>query len=344
MTVRPQNFEKKNIIITGGAGFIGSHLCDVLVQKHKIICIDNFSTGQEENIHHLLSNPNFEFIRHDLTEPLDLNILRELKAFQVPFQGIQEVYHLASPASPKDYTKLTVETILANGLGTKHALDIAKTYGAKFLLLSSGAIYGTASEKTPFPENYFGYVDPVGRRSPYTEGKRYAEALTVAYRDRYKLEAKILRLFNTYGPRMRLSDGRVIPEFIAAATDGRPITIYGSRTDTSTFLFITDALEGIIRLMSSKELGPMNVGSPDEHTFEEVAKLVIQLANGRPEVREEPPLDYVLKQATPSIRLARETLGWFPVVKLSEGLKRTVDYLRGTRTFGMESIHFEEQE
>jgi len=344
MTIRTQAFDKKNIIVTGGAGFLGSHLCDALVTKHKVICIDNFSTGVEENIHHLLSNPNFEFIRHDITQPLDLNILRELKAFQVPFQGIQEIYHLASPASPKDYVKMPVETALANGVGTRNMLEVAKTYGAKFLFLSSGAIYGTSTEKTPFPENYFGYVDPVGPRSAYTEGKRYAEALTVVYRQAYNLEAKIVRLFNTYGPRMRLSDGRAIPEFIAAATDNRPITVYGSRTDTSTFLFLTDALEGILRMMASKEVGPINIGSPDEHSFQQVAEIIIKSAGGRPEIREEPHLPYTLKQATPSIRLARETLGWFPVVKLEEGLRRTIEYLRGTRTFGMESIHFDEQE
>lgn len=343
MTIRTPAFEKKNIIVTGGAGFIGSHLCDALVQKHKVICIDNFSTGAEENIHHLLSNPNFEFIRHDITEPLDLNILRELRAFQVPFQGIQEIYHLASPASPKDYIKMNVETVLANGLGTKNALDIAKTYGAKFLLLSSGAIYGSAAERTPFPENYFGYVDPIGLRSPYTEGKRYAEALTAAYCRRYQFEAKIVRLFNTYGPRMRLTDGRVIPEFIAAAIENRPLTIYGLRAETSTFLYISDALEGLIRMMASKELGPMNIGSPEEHSFESVAKLIIQYAGGRPEIREEPPQDFVIKQATPSIRHAREILGWFPVVKLDEGLRRTVEYLRGARTFGMESMQFTNQ-
>ncbi len=340
MTVRPQAFDKKNIIVTGGAGFLGSHLCDALVLKHKVICIDNFSTGQEENIHHLLSNPNFEFIRHDISEPLDLNILRELKAFQVPFQGIQEIYHLASPSSPKDYTKLSVETIIANGQGTKNVLDIAKSYAAKFLLLSSGAIYGSAAEHTPFPENYFGYVDPIGPRSPYTEGKRYAEALTVAYRNRYHLDAKIIRLFNTYGPRMRLDDGRMIPEFISAAIEGRPLTVYGSRQDTSSFLYVSDALEGIVRMMASKEIGPMNIGSPDEHPIEEITKMVIQAAHGRPEVREEPPTPTSLKQAIPSIRMARETLGWFPVVALPEGIRRTVEYLGGTRTVNMSSVDF----
>jgi nucleoside-diphosphate-sugar epimerase len=329
MTVRQQFFEKKNIIVTGGAGFLGSHLCDVLVQKHKVICIDNFSSGREENIHHLLSNPNFEFIRHDISEPLQLEVLRELKAFQVPFQGIQEIYHLASPSSPKDYTNLTVETLLANALGTKHMLDVAKQYGAKFLLLSSGSVYGISTQRTPFPEQYWGYVDPVGVKSPYQEGKRYAEALTVAYRDRFNLEAKIVRLFNTFGPRMRLTDGRMIPEFIQAALQGLPITIHGDKTETSSFCYVTDALEGIVRMMQSKEVGPMNIGNAEEHRIEEVADMIIKLAKGRAEIRSELPLPYTMKQAIPSIRMAREALGWFPVVGLQEGLQRTIDYMRG---------------
>lgn len=341
MTVRTPSFEKKNIIVTGGAGFLGSHLCDILVRKHKVICIDNFSTGSEDNIHHLLSNPNFEFIRHDISEPLQLDILRELKAFQVPFQGIQEIYHCASPSSPKDYTHLTIETLLANAEGTKNALDLAKQYGAKFLLISSGSVYGISSQKTPYPENYWGYVDPVGVKSPYQEGKRYAEALTVAYRTRFKLDAKIIRLFNTYGPRMRLTDGRMIPEFIHSALRSEPIIIHGQRDDTSSFCFVTDALDGILRMMQSKELGPINIGNPEEHTVEEVAQQVIKISGGRPEVRYDLPQSYDAKQGIPSVRLAREVLGWFPVVALPEGLQRTIEYLRGNQSFGMESLSAE---
>lgn len=338
MSTHQQIFDKKNIIVTGGAGFIGSHLCEVLVQHHKVICIDDFSTGQEENINQLLANPNFEFIRQDLTEPVNLDILRELKAFQVPFQGIQEIYHLASPSSPKDYTKLTVETLLANAYGTKNVLDLAKQYDARFLLISSGSIYGAPVEKTPFPENYWGYVDPIGIRSPYQEGKRFAEALVVAFRQRHKLDAKIIRLFNTYGPRMRLTDGRMIPEFITTALRNQPVVINGSREDTSTFCYITDALEGIIRMMHSRELGPINIGHPEVHTVQEVAELVIKLAGGRTDIRIQPPLEYNSKQATPSVRTARELLGWFPVVPLEEGLRRTIDFMRGTKHVGLDTL------
>jgi nucleoside-diphosphate-sugar epimerase len=327
---RQAPFSKKNIVITGGAGFLGSHLCDLLVQHHKVICIDDFSTGQEDNIHHLLSNPNFEFVRHNLSEPLALEGLKELRAFQVPFQGIQEIYHLASPSSPKDYTRLSIETLSANGIGTLNVLNMAKQFGSRFLLLSSGSIYGEPVEATPFPENYWGYVDPVGVRSPYQEGKRFAEALTTAYRKRFQIDAKIARLFNTYGPRMRLSDGRMIPEFIRAALQNQSITIHGHQSDLSTFCYVSDALEGIVRLMQSRETGPLNIGNPDQYTVEQVAQKVIALTGTRPDIRYEPPLEYTSKQGIPSIRQARELLGWFPVVPLDEGLKRTVDFMRGT--------------
>lgn len=337
---RTAPFEKKNIVVTGGAGFLGSHLCDLLVQHHKVICLDDFSTGREENIHHLLPNPNFEFVRQDISQPFQLDSLKELKAFQVPFQGIQEIYHLASPSSPKDYTAMTVETLLANALGTKNVLDAAKQYSAKFLLLSSGSIYGQPAEQTPFPENYWGYVDPIGVRSPYQEGKRFAEALTVAYRQRFNLDAKIVRLFNTYGPRMRLTDGRMIPEFIHAALRNVPVTIHGDRGDMSTFCFVTDALEGITRMMQSRELGPINIGNPEQHTVAEVAQLVTSITGTRTDLRFEPPSPSTSKQGIPSIRQAREVLGWFPVVPLQEGLQRTIDYMRGLRTVGLEELGY----
>lgn len=341
MSTHQPIFDKKNIVVTGGAGFLGSHLCDVLVQRHKVICLDDFSSGREENIHHLLSHPDFEFVRHDISQPIDLENLKELKAFQVPFQGIQEIYHLASPSSPKDYTAHPVETLVTNAIGTKNALDMAKKFGARFLLISSGAIYGEPTEKTPFPENYWGYVDPVGVRSPYQEGKRFAEALTVAYRQRYNLDAKIVRLFNSYGPRMRIDDGRMIPEFIHAALRRQPIIIHGNADDTSTYCFVSDALEGITRMMQSHETGPMNIGHPEEYSVHQVAEKVAALAVGRPDIRLEPPLPYSSKQGVPSTRLARETLGWFPVVPLDEGLQRTIDYLRGVRQVGLETLGYD---
>lgn len=331
-------FDRKNILITGGAGFIGSHLCDELLKHHKVICVDNFITGSEENINHLLKHPDFEFIRHDMSEPLNLEIMPELKPFKVAFQGVQEVYNLACPTSPKDYNAAPIETLLANGFGTKHALDIAVKYNAKFLHTSSSAIYGEPLEVTPFPENYWGYIDPIGPRSSYNEGKRFAETLTVNYRKKYHIDAKIVRMFNTFGHRMRLTDGRMIPDFIKNALANQPLTIYGQPGDRSTYCFITDMIEGLIRMMNSAETGPLNLGNPETHRIEDVAKYIVQLTNSRSLARYEPHLAYTAKQGIPNIRMAKEKLGWFPVIPLEEGLQRTVEYMRGSRALTLESM------
>ncbi len=331
-------FERKNILITGGAGFLGSHLCDELIKHHKVICIDNFSTGSEENINHLLKHPDFEFIRHDMTEPIDLESLPELRAFKVAFQGLQEIYNLACPTSPKDYNAYPTETLLANGFGTRYALDLAVRYGAKFLHVSTSAIYGEPLEATPFPENYWGYVDPIGPRSAYNEGKRFAESLVVNYRKKYRIDTKIVRMFNTFGPRMRLTDGRMIPDFVKNALAHEPLVIYGTQDDHSTYCYITDMIEGLIRMMHSNEFGPLNLGNPQVHKISDVAKLVIKMTNSRSLIRYEPHLPYTAKQGIPNIRLAKEKLGWFPVVPLEDGLVRTIDYMRGSKALTLETL------
>lgn len=331
-------FERKNILVTGGAGFVGSHLCDELIKHHKVICVDNFVSGSEENINHLLKHPDFEFIRHDMSEPLDLEQLPELRPFKVAFQGIQEVYNLACPTSPKDYNAAPVETLLANSLGTKHALDLAVKYGSKLLHVSTSAIYGEPLEATPFPENYWGYVDPIGPRSAYNEGKRFSESLVVNYRKRFHTDAKIVRMFNTYGPRMRLTDGRMIPDFVKNALSNEPLVIYGQEEDRSTYCYITDMIEGLLRMMQSSETGPTNLGNPESHRIADVAKLVIELTSSRSTVRYESHLPYTAKQGVPNIRVAKEKLGWFPVVPLRDGLLRTVDYMRGSKTLSLETL------
>lgn len=331
-------FDRKNILVTGGAGFIGSHLCDELLKHHKVICVDSFITGAEENINHLLKHPDFEFIRHDMSEPLNLEVLPELKPFKVAFQGVQEVYNLACPTSPKDYNRSPIETLLANGFGTKHALDIAVKYNAKFLHVSSSAIYGEPLEATPFPENYWGYIDPIGPRSSYNEGKRFAETLTVNYRKKYHLDAKIVRMFNTFGPRMRLTDGRMIPDFIKNALANQPLVIYGQPDDRSTYCYISDMVEGLVRMMNASEQGPLNLGNPETHRIEDVAKYIVELTGSRSLIRYEPHLPYTAKQGIPNIRLAKEKLGWFPVIPLEDGLQRTVEYMRGSRALTLESL------
>jgi len=331
-------FDRKNVLITGGAGFIGSHLCDRLIKDHKVICVDNFISGSEENINHLLRDPNFEFIRHDMVEPLELEKMPELKPFKVEFQGIQEVYNLACPTSPKEYNKYPIETLLTNAHGTKNALDIARKFDAKLLHLSSSAIYGEPREDTPFPENYWGYVNPIGPRSCYNEGKRYAESLVLNYRNKYKIDAKIVRTFNVYGPRMKLTDGRMIPDFINQALNNQPITIYGLKEDKSTLCYITDFIEALIRMMKSKESGPINLGQTKSYTYFEIAQKIISLTNSQSKIKFEAPLPYTAKQGIPNIQLAKEKLGWFPIIDLDEGLKRTIDFMKGSKVVGIEQI------
>lgn len=333
---RKQTFEKKNVLVAGGAGFIGSHLCDELVKSAKVVCVDNFLTGSEENINHLLQNPDFKFLRHDITEPIDLEAFPELKLFRIPFQGIQEVYNLACPTSPKDYHHYRVETLLANALGTKNTLDIAEKYKAKYLHLSSSAIYGEPLEEGPFPESYWGFVDPIGPRSSYIEGKRFAESLVVNVGERAKIDTKILRVFNTYGPRMKLTDGRMIPDFVRDAINGKDLVIYGDASAVSTFNYVSDLIEATLKMMAGPERGPINIGHPEIHKIEDVAKLVVRLVGSSSGVTYEAPLAYSAKQGIADISLAKEKLGWFPLVSLEEGLKQTVEYMKGSRVMRYE--------
>lgn len=337
-SMRTTSFDKKNTIVTGGAGFIGSHLCDELVKTSRVICVDNFVTGSEENIHHLLPNPDFKFIRFDVTEPLNIESFPELKYFRIPFQGVQEVYNLAVPTSPKHYNTLRVETLLANALGTKNMLELAAHFKAKFLHLSSSAIYGEPLADGPFPETYWGFVDPTGPRSSYIEGKRFAESLVVNYRVRYEMEAKILRVFNTYGPRMRLTDGRMLPDFVNAALKNEDLIIYGDEHSMSTFNYITDLVEAMLKIMASNEMGPLNVGNPEAVKMADVARRVIALTGSSSTIVYHDPLPYSAKQGVPDITEAKERLGWFPVVPLEEGLRRTIEYMRGSKVLRLEDL------
>ena len=332
-------FDRNNIIITGGAGFIGSYLCDELIKKNKVICIDNFISGREENIDHLLRNPYFEFIRHDISEPIDLEKLPELKVFKVEFQGIQEVYNLACPTSPKEYNKFPIETLVTNSHGTKNALEFAVKYEAKFLHLSTAAIYGEPTTKDKiFPEDYWGFVDPVGPRSCYNEGKRFAESMVFNYQQKYNLDAKIARVFNTFGPRMKLTDGRMIPDFIKAAINNEDIEIYGKGEETSTYLYITDVIEAIEKIMGSAETGPVNIGNPKEYKIIDIAKTIIQLTDSKSEIVFRDPIPYLAKQGIPDISTMKEKVGWFPVVELEEGLRKTIAYMRGSKVLSYRDI------
>lgn len=325
-------FDRKNILVTGGAGFVGSHLCDELVKKHKVICLDNFTTGREFNINHLLQNPNFEFVRHDLVEPIALEAEPSLKSFQVEFQGIQEIYHLAAPGSPKSYVERPIETLITCADATKNSLELAVKYQASYVLVSSASIYGEPMEPTPFPENFWGYLDPIGERSAEGEGKRFAESLVAHYHKIKKLNAKIARVFNVYGPRLQPDDGRMIPELVTRALKGEVLTVYGGPDDLTPLCYISDLIEGLVRLMKSTEFGPVNLGNPDGIRYDELVKNIITLTGSGSAVNYSSPAGRTIRQGIPNIRFAKERLGWFPVVTLPEGLRRTVDYFKGVTT------------
>lgn len=322
-------FDKPNVLVTGGAGFIGSHLCDQLVKTRHVICLDNFSSGAERNIDHLLVNPDFEFIRHDLTAPVDLESLAELEKFRIKFQGLQEIYHLACPTSPKDFESSREATVLANSLATKHALDLAVKYRAKMLHASSSVVYGPRRpDLRLFPEHYFGYVDPIGPRACYDEGKRFAETLVTTYRSVHDLDAKIVRIFRTYGTRMRLNDGQMLPDFVSAALDGKDLVIYGDESFSSSFCHVSDIVEGILKIMNSGEQGPINLGSDLDYRMADVARKVVELTASKSQIVFRQPLLFMSPLGLPDLALAKERLGWFAVTLLEDGLKEVIDYLK----------------
>jgi dTDP-glucose 4,6-dehydratase len=306
----------RRTIVTGGAGFIGSHLCEYLIEKgDKVICIDNLITGRTTNLERIWKHKNFEFIEHNISEPF--------------YTGakIDYIYHLASPASPKDYLEHPIHTLKVGALGTYHMLGLAKHHGARFLLASTSEVYGDP-KINPQSEGYRGNVDPIGPRGVYDEAKRYAEAITMAYHRSHNVDTRIARIFNTFGPKMRLDDGRAVPNFIGQALRGDPITVYGDGTQTRSFCFISDLVEAIYRLMMSEYNLPMNLGNPEELTILEFAKLIKTLCESGSEiVYEQLPQDDPM-QRRPDIRKAKEILGWTPKVGLEEGLKRTIRYFR----------------
>ncbi len=325
-------FEKKNILITGGAGFIGSHLCDELVKTAKVICVDNFSTGDEKNIDHLLANPNFRFIRHDITEPLDLESFPELDEFRISFQGIQEIYHLACPTSPKRFSEQRQEILLANSYGVKNALDIAVKYNAKFLQVSSSVVYGPRRDGNPrIREDDPGIVDPVSDRSCYDEGKRYAETLVANYRLIHRLDTKIARLFRVYGPRMSLGEGHMLPDFIDAALDNKDLVIYGGDDFHSSFCYVADIVDGLVKLMSSSLFKPVNFGSDVDVPIAQIAQKIIDIIGSKSKIKFVGQLLFMTPLCLPDITQARLELGWIPVVTLDSGLRKTIADLRASK-------------
>lgn len=303
-------------IVSGAAGFVGSHMCDrLLAEQFTVIGVDNLLTGSERNLAHLRGNPMFHFRLHDVTRPLELEA-------KVDF-----VLHMASPASPRDYLEYPIETLDVGSLGTRQMLELAQKNDAKFLLTSTSETYGDPSVH-PQVETYWGNVNPVGPRSCYDESKRFAEALTMAWHRTRGLRTSIARIFNTYGPRMKLNDGRVVPAFMDQALRGEPITIFGDGSQTRSFCYVSDLVDGLYRLLLSEEPYPVNLGNPHEMTILEFAKKIEELTGSRAGVVRQPLPEDDPKQRRPDISKARRLLGWKPVVPLEEGLRLTVEYFR----------------
>ena len=304
-------------VVTGAAGFLGSHLTDLLIARgHRVIGIDNFVTGSIENIDHLGGNQNFKFIQQDVTEFIFLH------------DRVDYIWHFASPASPIDYLELPIQTLKVGSLGTHKALGLARQKGARFLLASTSEIYGDPLVH-PQREDYWGNVNTIGPRGCYDESKRFAEAMTFAYHREHQIETRIVRIFNTYGPRMRLRDGRVVPALVSQALTGRPLTVFGEGKQTRSFCYCSDLIEGIYRLMMSDTNDPVNIGNPQELTILEFAERIIRITDSKSKIIFKPLPQDDPKQRQPDITRARTLLGWQPVVKLEDGLKRTIEYFRG---------------
>lgn len=304
------------VLITGGAGFIGSHLCErFLDDGHEVICMDNLITGSADNIAHLFPNPRFSFVPQDVTNYIYVK------------GQIDAILHFASPASPIDYLELPIQTLKVGSLGTHKALGLAKEKNARFLLASTSEVYGDPLVH-PQTEDYWGNVNPIGPRGVYDEAKRFAEAMTMAYHRVHGVPTRIVRIFNTYGPRMRLRDGRVVPNFISQALKGEDLTVYGDGSQTRSFCFVTDLVDGIVRLLHSERSDPVNIGNPTELTVLEFARRIIELTGSRSKIAYKPlPVDDP-KVRQPDITVARQLLGWEPKVALSEGLGRTIAYFK----------------
>ena len=302
------------ILVTGGAGFLGSHLCDSLLSDgHTVLCVDNLLTGRARNIAHLDNEPRFHFIEQDVCEPFDLG-------------HVDYIFHMASPASPFDYLKYGVETLRTGSVGTLNVLEIARKYKAKFLVSSTSECYGDPHVH-PQPETYWGNVNPIGPRSVYDEAKRFTEATTMAYHRYYGVDTRIVRIFNTYGPRLQPSDGRVISTLLHQALRGEDLTIFGDGSQTRSFCYVKDEIDGILRLSRSNEHLPVNIGNPVEFTIKECADLILEVTGSQSEIAYEPLPTDDPKQRKPDISKARHLLGWEPVVDLREGLQLTLDYM-----------------
>jgi dTDP-glucose 4,6-dehydratase len=305
----------KRAVVTGGAGFLGSHLCDALLAENwNVVVVDNLLTGRRGNLAHLNHEPRLEFVEKDICEPFDVG-------------KVDYVFHFASPASPVDYSVHGIPTLKVGSLGTFHALDLALRYGAKYLVSSTSECYGDPLEH-PQKETYWGNVNSIGPRSVYDEAKRFTESVTMAYHRYHKVDTRIVRIFNTYGPRMQLNDGRVVPNFMKQALRGEPLTVYGDGHQTRSFCYVSDEIDGFLRLSKSDEHLPVNIGNPHEFTILECAQMVLKVTGSKSQIRYEPLPQDDPKQRCPDISKARTLLGWEPKIDLETGLRQSLDYFK----------------
>jgi len=309
----------KNILVAGGAGFVGSHLCDYLVKEANVVCVDNLITGNIDNIKHLEGNKQFKFINIDICSNSLSEVLASYK--------FDRIYNLASPASPIDYIEYPIETLLVGSVGSKNLLDITVKDKARMLIASTSEVYGDPLEH-PQKEEYWGNVNPIGIRSCYDEAKRFMEAMTMAYKRKKNVDIRICRIFNTYGPRMRLADGRVVPNFISQALRGEDITVYGDGSQTRSFCYVSDLVDGIVKLMESNIDTPVNLGNPNERTIMDFAKGIIQILNSKSAIKQLPPFPDDPQKRKPDITKAKKFLGWEPKVDFKDGIKTTIEYFK----------------
>jgi UDP-glucuronate decarboxylase len=320
-------FDKKNVLVAGGAGFIGSHLCDELIKTCKVICVDNFISGSEKNIDHLLSNPDFSFINHDLAKPLDLNSITGLEKFKVQFQGIQEIYNLACPLSPRHFLDNRLAILDSNSIVTKNLLDLAVQNNAKFLHFSSSVVYGgrdinNIHRKTK--ESDLGVFNHLSTRGCYDEGKRFSETMVKTYQDIYNLDAKMIRVFRVYGPRMSLNDDQLIPDMISNSLDGKDLVIFGDRNFSSSFCYVEDVIDAAIKIINSDIKDPLNIGSDVDVNLTDLANLIIKETESASKITYEEQKLFLSELVLPDIYRARNELGWMPIVTLENGIKKTI--------------------
>ncbi|BFD25131.1 MAG: NAD-dependent epimerase/dehydratase family protein [Candidatus Parcubacteria bacterium] len=333
-------FDKKNVLVAGGAGFIGSHLCDELVKTCKVICVDNFISGQQRNIDHLLANPDFIFINHDLAEPLNLAEIKILERFKIKFQGLQEIYNLACPLSPRNFLENRLEILKANSLVVYNLLELAVANKAKFIQFSSSVVYGGRDINNigrKVRETELGVINQLSSRAAYDEGKRFAETMVDSYREMHNLDTKIVRLFRIYGPRMTLDDDQLIPDLVYSAIKNKPLVIFGDENFSSSFCYVDDAIDAVVKMAASNLSGPINIGSDVDVNVTDLAQLIIKETESESAIAYSESKLFLTELLLPDIYQARNNLAWMPVVTLENGIKKTIISLQSaSRTQGFE--------